>query len=444
MRCATAHHFPKAVVEGCYKRGADSCQRDLRNLCRCSRVAACFAGGRSYGVHVLRVRAELVATFIRSATRALCGAAGVAALLSGSLAVAQTEPPQPIPGLDDFSLPSSRPTPVPAPAPAPTTRPRDTPAVDPTPRPTSTPTPQPSPAPPEAVAPSATAAPRPTAAPTPAPRPSPAASRKLPPVVLPPEPEPIAEPSAIAWWQRPVALDGLALAALLLAIGLGWWRRNGRRSARHEIVVPWTGDPEGSPPPAASTPSPAATPDVASAAIDVELTVKRAGTNLLSASVEYTLAVRNAGAATATGVRLDLRMLSVGPEQDRILAALSAESIERPITPPFDLPPGETLLLDGMAMHPKETLVLLEVPDQALFVPVLAVNARYGWSGGEGRIARSWVVGMVRGEGLRLQPFRRDGARMFETVGVLDYSIVLDGWGARLIIMESKLSTFVR
>ena len=155
---------------------------------------------------------------------------------------------------------------------------------------------------------------------------------------------------------------------------------------------------------------------------------KRAGTNLLSAAVEYSLAIRNTGTQTASGVRLDIRMLCAGPDQDAILAGLFAQGIAQPITPPFDVLPQAMLTLDGMVMHPKETLTLLDVPGQALFVPVLAVQIRYGWAGGEGQTARSYVVGMVRGEGSRLQPFRRDGiARMFETVAALDYSIVLDG-----------------
>lgn len=392
-------------------------------------------------------------TFIPSGTRALRRAAGAAASLCAGVAFAQTTPPQTIPGLDGFSLPSARPTP--APSPAPTTQSRDTPAAHPTPAPrptptpSATPTPQPSLVPSKPVAPSATAAPRPAAVPTPTPLassvaspdlPSPLATEtlQLPPVVVPSAPQPVPDPGGAALWQRsgPIALAGLAVAVLLLAGGLGWWWRSRRvreggdprRGAPHEIVVLGTAEPQDAPLPAPPPVAPLAVTTVLKrATIEVDLTVKRAGTNLLSASVEYALVIRNAGAATATGVQLDLHMLSAGPDQDRILAALFEGSIEQPITPPFDLPPGDTLLLDGMVMHPKETLVVLDVPGQALFVPVLAVVVRYGWSGGEDRTARSWVVGMVRGESTRFQPFRRDGARMFETVGVLDYSIVLEG-----------------
>lgn len=413
--------------------------------------------------------------FITPATRALRRGAVLSAL-SGGAAFAQTTPPDPatqtIPGLDGFSLPASRSAPRATPAPSPTTRPRDTPAANPTaratpaatlapasrtpPAPTVRPTPTPTPTPDRIVPPPAlpTVVPTPralrladTAVPLPGPTQAPS------PIVIPPEPAPRPAPerSGNVWSLfDPVALAALALIAVLLAVfGLGWWWRNRpvreraerRHDARHEVFALGVDTPAGLPPPAAAppaaappapvpTPAPAAPPSVGAverAMLEIDLTLKRAGTNLLSASVEYALAVRNTGTQAATGVRLDLRMLSAGPDQDAILAGLFAQGVERPITPSFDLLPGDTLLLDGMAMHPKETLVLLDMVGPALFVPVVAVVARYGWNGGEGRTARAWVVGMVRGEGTRLQPFRRDGARMFETVAVLDYSIVLDG-----------------
>lgn len=260
---------------------------------------------------------------------------------------------------------------------------------------------------------------------------------------MPPEPAPTPAPRPQSVWNRldPTALAILALiVALLGLVGLGWWWRNRpvreraerRRDTQHEVFALGT-DPVAelppvpvsapAPPPAATAPRPAAE----RATLELELAPKRAGTNLLSASVEYSLTLRNTGALPASGVRLDIRLLSAGPEQDAILDLLFAQPIAQPITPPFDLPPAGTLTLEGMVMHPKETLTLLDVPGRALFVPVLAANVRYAWDGGEGRTASSWVVGMVRGEGARLQPFRRDGARMFETVAVLDYSLVLDG-----------------
>lgn len=160
--------------------------------------------------------------------------------------------------------------------------------------------------------------------------------------------------------------------------------------------------------------------------LDLGIVVKRAGTNLLSAAVEYSILIQNIGQGTASGIHVDVRLLSAGPAQDAQIAALFQMPITRPNTTPFDLPPGTTVDLGGMAMHPKETLEVMTVGDRTLFVPVLAVNVTYDWDAagapGQGQTARSYVIGIDRGGDSKLQPFRLDAAaRMYDTVGALAY-----------------------
>ncbi|QBM77784.1 hypothetical protein E2E30_11915 [Sphingomonas sp. AAP5] len=161
------------------------------------------------------------------------------------------------------------------------------------------------------------------------------------------------------------------------------------------------------------------------ASIVFELTPKRAGTNLLSAAVEYLIVLRNAGDVAATGVRLDIRLLSAGAQQDAVIEALFAAPIAQPITTPFDLPAGVSVELGGMAMHPKATLEVMDVGGKALFVPVLTINAHYAWArGGSGQTARSYVIGIDRGAGGKLAPFRIDSAaRMYDTVSAIEYTV---------------------
>ncbi|GAA0313554.1 hypothetical protein GCM10009087_24820 [Sphingomonas oligophenolica] len=162
----------------------------------------------------------------------------------------------------------------------------------------------------------------------------------------------------------------------------------------------------------------------ARATLDVEFKPKRAGTNLLSAAVEYEISVANSGETTARAVKADVRILSAGAEQDAILRALFAGPIEKPATAPFDLPPGETATLGGMAMMPKETLSVMTVEGRALFVPVLAINLLYEWEGGSGQTATSYVIGIDRGEGAKLAPFRLDGAsRMRDDISRIPYTV---------------------
>ncbi|MDB5703079.1 MAG: hypothetical protein JWN66_195 [Sphingomonas bacterium] len=187
------------------------------------------------------------------------------------------------------------------------------------------------------------------------------------------------------------------------------------------MSAPVPGPPPSLPPEAITAPAIAAG---TRATLDLEMRPKRAGTNLMSAAVDYEIVVRNTGGASAHDIQLDVRLLSAGAEQDGWIGALFSSPIERSITAPFDLPPGGAIELTGMAMIPKEMLSVMNVQGRALFVPVLAVNLLYGWDGGEGQTATSHVVGIDRGEGAKMAPFRLDGGpRMFEGVSQLPYTV---------------------
>jgi hypothetical protein len=176
---------------------------------------------------------------------------------------------------------------------------------------------------------------------------------------------------------------------------------------------------QATPPPVA--PGPAA---AARATLEIEFSPKRAGTNLLSAAVEYDISVRNIGDAAARAIRLDVRLLSASAQQDALLNSLFAAPIERPTVAPFDLPPGSAMELGGMAMLPKESLSVMTVEGRALFVPVLAINVLYQWESGAGQAARSFVIGIDRGAGAKLAPFRLDAAgRMHDAVSQLSYTV---------------------
>jgi len=171
---------------------------------------------------------------------------------------------------------------------------------------------------------------------------------------------------------------------------------------------------------------PATAMPAARATLDIELYAKRAGTNLLSAAVEYDIVVSNIGNAIAQGIQVDVRLLSAGVEQDGWIGSLFSSPIERPITAAFDLPPKGGIELSGMAMMPKEMVSVMTVQDRQLFVPVLTINLLYGWEGGTGQTATSYVVGIDRGEGAKLAPFRLDSApRMHGGVSTLPYTVSL-------------------
>jgi hypothetical protein len=182
--------------------------------------------------------------------------------------------------------------------------------------------------------------------------------------------------------------------------------------------------PAPAPEPEPEPPVRATSPASARAALDIEFRPKRAGTNILSAAVEYHILVTNSGDAPARGVTPDVRILTAGADQDAILQALFAAPIEKPVVAPFDLPPGGTATFEGMAMMPKGMLNVMTVEGRMLFVPVLAINLAYEWDGGSGQTASSHVVGINRGEGAKLAPFRLDGvSRMRDDISQIAYTV---------------------
>jgi outer membrane biosynthesis protein TonB len=385
-------------------------------------------------------------TFVRVAALSLLFAGG------GALAQNVQAPPL-VPGLENFQLPGV-PTATPTPTPTPT------PVIVPTPTPTPAPT---------TIAPARQAVPRP--APTPAPTPAPGVTAALPMTTPTPSPTavlmeeaplPLATPAApiaatadggaAASGSRVLAIIALGVLAALALAGLGLFMRRRRRATQWDHVeipvdveVPAVDTPPEAPPaavppvppvapvapatpelpqpPASPAPSflrPAAAPaTTARAQIQLELRPVRAGTNLTSAAVDYEVTVRNAGEATATGVRVDLGLISAAADQDAVLSGFFAAPIGRPLVAPFVLTPGQQISLSGMAMRPRDTLNVFTVQDRPLFVPLFALNVLYGWEGGAiGQSANAWVIGIERADGGKMQPFRLDTPpRMFDRVG---------------------------
>lgn len=173
-------------------------------------------------------------------------------------------------------------------------------------------------------------------------------------------------------------------------------------------------------------PAPQAAQVVGRAKLGIALRPRRAGTNLTGAAVEYDVVVRNGGDAAAADVRLDVRLLTAGAQQDGLINALFAEPVEQPITPPFDLPAGDEVSLGGMGILPRARVNAMGAAGRELFVPVITVNLTYDWAGGSGQTARSFVIGIERGQGGKMGAFRLDDVRMHVGVGALEYTIAVD------------------
>ena len=374
-------------------------------------------------------------TVLRHAGVWLAGAAMLPAL-----AVAQSNgaAPQTVPGLDRFSLPpSTRATPAPIPTSGPIIAPLSRPTPTPTPSILKIPTPTPS---------ASTVAPRPTATPSvrrpaateaqPAPTftPQPTAAPAIAPVATgTPAPIASATPESVASaaaTPEPVtgglstgAMIGIgALLLVLVAVGaflLGKRRRVPEEEAVEYVPSPVTAtEPIAQPEPVASPSGTVTIParrrvaDEPQPKLEIVLIPKRAGTNLTSAAVDYRVIVRNTGPVAARDIRFGMYMLTASARQAQDLQMVFAAAIDQPMVAPFDLAPGADIDLSGMALLAREQINVMTIDGKQWFVPVLAMKADYRWGenvGAPGVATAAHMIGIDRGEGAKMAPFRLDG-----------------------------------
>ena len=341
----------------------------------------------------------------------------------------------PVPSTTPRPAPRASPPARPAPRPGPTTRP--SPAVTPRP-PTLAATPSPTPAPARSAAPSPRAsAPATGAAATADPTPSGLART----------------PDQIASVENPKLWPAIALAVALVA-GLGYLLRYALRTRRArraeaeaarrpQVLVagsaasPSAGSaPAGSDVPTFWTPSrpatlPAGLVDDLTADEPLEpvapplrpritytLHPRRAGLNLVSATADVELTVRNEGDGDATEVAVMIRLLAGRAGQEEELGALFAGDATRPALPPFALAPGEQKLCRTTVVLPRAEIAPIPVGDRPMFVPVIVADVRYGRpDGGRGQTAAAYVIGAPRAGSDKLSPFWLDAQpRMREEV----------------------------
>lgn len=225
---------------------------------------------------------------------------------------------------------------------------------------------------------------------------------------------------------------GIIATLIVLLLGgaalMVWLQRRGRRDA--EPAEPLS--------PAPPQPGPPARPDMprqpsppaallARPVLAFEFRPRRAGTNVTSVAVDYELVVRNAGEAPIETIRIGVDLVTAGNAHDEQLRTLFAHPVERPIVPPFALAPGEERVLRAMVMLPKDGVSVVSVKGRPMFVPIVAINAVYRWSGGEGQAAVSRVIGIDRGEGERMRPFWLDVApRMHDRVNARAHAVAVE------------------
>ena len=220
-----------------------------------------------------------------------------------------------------------------------------------------------------------------------------------------------------------------AFVVLVLAAAFVWRRRRGAMPEDLPVVpdtVETTPEPEAAPVEAPASVVAAAPRFLDQAAnaplarIDLdEPSVSRAGLNMVTATADVTVTVRNASDVPARGIALDVRLTSAQPGQDEAIAAMFAGPVGRPATPPFDLAPGEMRRVRALATMPRDAITVLQAGGRPMFVPVVAIRAVHAG----GQTTSVHALGIERPGQAKLGPFWLDQpSRMFDTIGVRPHS----------------------
>ncbi|AOW25029.1 hypothetical protein AVM11_05780 [Sphingomonas melonis TY] len=175
--------------------------------------------------------------------------------------------------------------------------------------------------------------------------------------------------------------------------------------------------------PPAPVPAPISAPVGDRGRLSLSLHPRRAGLNLLSATVEAELVVHNDGSAPAQSIRIGAALIGATPGQGDEIAPVFDQPVVRPATPPFALGPGEERRIRLVVAQARADIVPLTAGGRTLFVPVVAVNALYDAGAGiAGQSARGFAVGVERVDSAKLAPFWLDQpARMHEQLAVRPY-----------------------
>jgi hypothetical protein len=159
--------------------------------------------------------------------------------------------------------------------------------------------------------------------------------------------------------------------------------------------------------------SPARSLEESKPELEIVLIPQRAGTDpSMSAAIEYRIVVRNTGRGDARDVRFGIYMTSASARQAADLQTIFASAVDQPVVEPFEIHAGGQVELSGTAMLPRANLNVMTIDGKPWFVPVLAMKAEYRWGenvGAPGTATAAHMIGINRGEGAKLAPFRLDG-----------------------------------
>ena len=260
------------------------------------------------------------------------------------------------------------------------------------------------------------------------PTPAPFASPTLPPASVPQPIEPVVPAAAtggLALWPWIAAALALALGGLFL-----FWRRHHTREefvhgpqfdafVAPEPAAPPVREPTLPPIPKAPVSKPIATGIVSSRlrpSIEIGVQPLRCLVEDDQVTIEFELELFNSGTAPARGVLAEASMFNAGLTQDEQLARFFANPVGAGSG--IDaIPPLKRINLTSKVVAPRDAIQEYDLGGRRAFVPVIAFNALYDWSGGKAQTSSAYLVGReTRSE--KLGPLHLDDAAKRDVRGL--------------------------
>jgi hypothetical protein len=123
--------------------------------------------------------------------------------------------------------------------------------------------------------------------------------------------------------------------------------------------------------------------------------------------IEFELELLNVGTVPARAVLAEASLLNAGAAQDEQLAAFFARPAAQG-EPVDSIPPLKSMKFTSQVVAPRSAIQEYELAGRKAFVPVIAFNTLYRWSGGQAQTSAAYLVGRETG-GDKLGPLRLDG-----------------------------------
>ena len=249
---------------------------------------------------------------------------------------------------------------------------------------------------------------------------------------------PVAEPT-IDVSENDLPMLPWLLAALALAGAAGWYflRHRHRESYAGAGALAFQGpspapqQPVRAPPRPARAPAPAPAPEPSGLVstrlrpwLEIEFTPLRAVVDEQKAAIQFQLSVFNSGSVPARDVLIEGCMFNAGAAQDQQIKTFFDNPVAQGDRIPV-IPPLQRVEVTSAVLLPRDQVRPIEIEGRLLFVPMVAFNALYSWSRGQGQSSASYLVGKdAKSE--KLAPFRLDlGPRMFRGLGFREHQLKL-------------------